>query len=104
MGLPVAVQGRDVAVVKLTREEARTRRLQSGEEERLLLAANGLEPLIIAALETGMRLGELLSLQWSQVGARSVPAGGEDEGQEGSAGAHLQGAQAVLDARGRSGG
>ena len=31
-----------VSAVKLAREEARTRRLQPGEEERLLLAANGL--------------------------------------------------------------
>lgn len=57
-----------VPVVKLAHEEARTRRLQAGEEERLLLAANGLAPLIVAALETGCRRGELLSLQWSQVG------------------------------------
>lgn len=58
----------DVAVVRLTREEARTRRLQGDEETRLLEASNGLQPLIVAALETGMRLGELLSLQWHQVG------------------------------------
>src|SRR6185436_1782430 len=56
-----------VAAVKLAREEARTRRLQPGEEERLLLAAGGLKDLIVAALETGCRLGELLSLEWSQV-------------------------------------
>jgi integrase len=66
----------DVAVVRLTREDARTRRLPGDEEERLLLAANGLRPLIVAALETGMRLGELLSLQWSQVGTDLfLPAG-----------------------------
>ena len=58
----------DVAVVRLTREEARTRRLQGDEKTRLLEASNGLQPLIVAALETGMRLGELLSLQWHQVG------------------------------------
>ena len=57
----------DVTVVKLAREEPRTRRLQPGEEERLLLQANGLQPLIVAALETGCRQGELLSLQWHQV-------------------------------------
>jgi len=56
-----------VAAVKLAREEARTRRLHPGEEERLLLAANGLKDLIVAALETGCRLGELLSMEWSQV-------------------------------------
>src|SRR6185436_19573080 len=52
-----------VSAVKLAREEARTRRLQPSEEERLLLHANGLRDLIVAALETGCRQGELLSLQ-----------------------------------------
>ncbi len=62
--------------MKLAREEARTRRLQGDEETRLLAKANGLQPLIIAALETGMRLGELLSLQWHQVGSDLfLPAG-----------------------------
>jgi integrase len=66
----------DVAVVKLAREDARTRRLQGDEETRLLEKANGLQPLIIGALETGMRLGELLSLQWHQVGSDLfLPAG-----------------------------
>lgn len=57
----------DVPVVKLRREEPRSRRLHEGEAERLLLAAGGLRDVIIAALETGMRTGELLSLQWHQV-------------------------------------
>lgn len=65
-----------VSAVKLAREEPRTRRLQPGEEERLLLNAKGLRDLIIAALETGCRLGELLSLQWDQVrGDLFLPAG-----------------------------
>jgi len=65
-----------VAAVKLAREEGRTRRLQPGEDERLLLAANSLRDLLIAALETGCRLGELLSLQWEQVrGDLFLPAG-----------------------------
>jgi len=65
-----------VSAVKLAREESRTRRLQPGEEERLLLAAGGLRDLIVAALETGCRLGELLSLQWEQVrGDLFLPAG-----------------------------
>jgi integrase len=39
-----------------------------GEERRLLAAANPwLQRLIIAALETGCRRGELLSLQWQDV-------------------------------------
>jgi integrase len=65
-----------VSAVKLAREESRTRRLQPGEDERLLLAAGGLHDLIVAALETGCRLGELLSLQWEQVrGDLFLPAG-----------------------------
>lgn len=68
-----------VSAVKLVSEKARirTRRLQAGEAERLLLAAGGLHDLIVAALETGCRLGELLSLQWEQVRADHLflPAG-----------------------------
>ena len=59
-----------VAVVKLTRnvEGARSRRLQPGEEAELLKHATPhLRALIVAALTTGCRLGELLSLQWHQV-------------------------------------
>src|ERR1700683_4763707 len=70
-----------VAVVKMETsvEGARTRRLapsvrmpdrtvQDGEEARLLKhAGSHLRALIIAALSTGARLGELLSLQWSQI-------------------------------------
>jgi len=41
---------------------------EPGEERRLLAAANPhLQALITAALETGCRVGELLSLQWWQV-------------------------------------
>ncbi len=65
-----------VSAVKLAREETRTRRLQPGEDERLLLNAGGLRDLIVAALETGCRRGELLSLQWEQVrGDLFLPAG-----------------------------
>ncbi len=65
-----------VSAVKLAREESRSRRLQPGEDERLLLAAGGLRDLIVAALETGCRRGELLSLQWHQVrGDLFLPAG-----------------------------
>ena len=49
-------------------ETERTRRLQPGERSRLLQHAHPhLQALIIAALATGCRLGELLSLQWSQI-------------------------------------
>lgn len=57
----------DVPAVRLAREEPRSRRLQPGESERLLAGAGGLGDLIVAALETGCRKGELLSMQWSQV-------------------------------------
>jgi integrase len=71
-----------VSVVKMetNAEGARTRRLEPSvpgkdgakdtpsEEERLLKAASPhLRAVITAALTTGCRLGELLSLQWSQV-------------------------------------
>ncbi len=51
---------------------ARDRRLQEGEERKLLDAADAgrnpyMRSLIITALETAMRQGELLSLSWSSV-------------------------------------
>ena len=57
----------DVPAVKLAHEEPRSRRLQLGEAERLMQAARGLHDLILAALETGCRSGELLSMQWRQI-------------------------------------
>ena len=55
-------------VVKLSRESGRTRRLEPGENERLLAACGPrLRAVVEAALETGCRKGELLSLQWHQV-------------------------------------
>lgn len=49
-------------------ETVRARRLQPGEEERLIkVAAPHLRALIIAALSTGCRVGELLTLQWGDV-------------------------------------
>jgi integrase len=57
-----------VAAVKLQRETARRRRLRPGEEERLFAACSSyLRVLVEAAIETGCRRGELLSLQWHQV-------------------------------------
>jgi integrase len=51
-------------IVRFAPEKPRTRRLLPGEEEQLLRAASrNLQALIIAALETGCRKGELLSLQ-----------------------------------------
>jgi integrase len=50
----------------------RTRRLKAGEEARLLAACDGgrtplMKPLIILAIETAMRCGEMLDLQWQHV-------------------------------------
>ncbi|MFN7982952.1 MAG: site-specific integrase [Vicinamibacterales bacterium] len=62
-----------VSVVRLSREESRTRRLQAGEEEQLLLKAKGrLRDLIVAALASGCRRGELLGLQWRDVRAQEL--------------------------------
>lgn len=58
----------DQPAIRLEREPSRRRRLQTGEAERLLAACGPhLRALVEAALETGCRKGELLSLQWSQV-------------------------------------
>jgi integrase len=67
----------NVAAVKLGREEARTRRLEPGEDVELAAPAGTLRDVITAALETGCRQGELLSLQWRQILPREVflPAG-----------------------------
>jgi integrase len=49
-------------------ESPRHRRLEGDEETRLLaVAPQWLQDLIVAALETGCRKGELLSLQWKQL-------------------------------------
>lgn len=66
-----------VATVRRAPENRRSRRLQPGESERLLAACpqpidstrepHPIRSLIEAALETGCRRGELLSLQWANV-------------------------------------
>ena len=59
-----------VTVVKLNgaAETPRDRRLDEGDEDKLIAAAGPrTQAIIIAALETGCRVGELLSLQWGQV-------------------------------------
>jgi integrase len=62
--------------VKLVRRppipRGRTRRLKDGEEQRLLAACDRgrtplLKPLIVLAIETAMRRGELIDLQWQHV-------------------------------------
>ena len=63
------------AVIKLSRETPRSRRLSvDADEEARLMAAAGpqLRAVIEAALETGLRRGELSSLQWTQVEGLTV--------------------------------
>lgn len=60
------------AVTKPPAGKARSRRLTGSEEQRLLEAAGQchnphIAPLIVFAIETGMRRGELLSLTWADV-------------------------------------
>jgi integrase len=62
-------------VVKLAQEAKRSRRLHDGEEAALFaICAAHLRAVIDAALETGMRLGEILSLQWEQVEGLRIAA------------------------------
>ena len=65
---PFKLGGRTVIRLNHAAEDARVRRLEPDEEAALLKHANPqLRALIVAALATGARLGELLSLQWSQI-------------------------------------
>ena len=49
-------------------DRARTRRLEAGEEQRLLIGANDqLQRIITLALETGMRRGEILNIKKSHI-------------------------------------
>src|SRR5262249_45978355 len=65
----------DESALKRTKHAQRTRRLTPDEETKLLAAAGALtrgagvrlSGLIVAALETGCRRGELLRLQWGDV-------------------------------------
>jgi hypothetical protein len=61
-------------------ETERIRRLAGNEEGRLLAAAGPhLQALIVAALETGCRLGELLTMQLG-AGPPQQPGGAEGAG------------------------
>jgi integrase len=57
-------------LIAFAKEESRSRRLLPGEEPALLAAATAvphLHDLIVAALETGGRRGELLALTWADL-------------------------------------
>lgn len=55
-------------VIHMFKETERDRRLEPGEEERLLAACHPhLRALVTTALETCCRVGELLKLQWKHV-------------------------------------
>lgn len=58
-----------VKKVKLFREDNRRLRFLSDEECRDLIASSAehLRPIIITALNTGMRLGEILGLKWKDI-------------------------------------
>ena len=56
------------SALKRRRHAQRNRRLRGDEEAQLVTRAHPrLQRMIVAALESGMRLGELLSLQWRDV-------------------------------------
>ena len=68
--------GNPVALVRGARPKlprGRDRRLLPGEEPRLLAACRAyggpIEPLVLLALETAMRRGELASMRWEHLGA-----------------------------------
>jgi integrase len=68
-----------VTVIQLEPEASRSRRLARGDEDRLLaVAGQHLGAMIVAALDSGLRLGELLALQWRDLdlvrGVITLPA------------------------------
>lgn len=70
-GIPL-VSNVALLVRKPKQARGRDRRLVAGEEQRLLDACQCskstlLAPLVILALESGMRLGEMLSLEWKHI-------------------------------------
>lgn len=71
-GIPLPL-GNPVAAVRMpTIANARDRRLEDGEEQRLMTALDAsrgkcLKSVALLALETAMRRGELLSLRWEYI-------------------------------------
>lgn len=61
-------KGNGVVAVHFAKEQPRSRRLEGDEEDRLIQnAGSHLRALIVAALETACRKGELLALRWRDV-------------------------------------
>ena len=70
-GIPLKENPLDKVTLK-AKDNRRERRLKDGEYEKLLKAARTrhnpfIEKIIIFAIETGMRRGEILNLKWDQV-------------------------------------
>ena len=65
----ISVPDNPVKMITLPKsDKARTRRLEAGEEQRLLIGANDqLQRIITLALETGMRRGEILNIKKSDI-------------------------------------
>ena len=64
----INLQQNPVAMVSLPKiGSGRDRRLEQGEEEKLLSASDELKRIIIVALETGMRRGEILNIKKSHI-------------------------------------
>jgi integrase len=65
----ISVPDNPVKMITLAKsDKARTRRLEAGEEQRLLITANDqLQRIITLALETGMRRGEILIIRKSHI-------------------------------------
>ena len=64
----INLQNNPVSMVSLPKAgRGRDRRLEQGEEEKLLSASAELKRIIIIALETGMRRGEILNIKKSHI-------------------------------------
>jgi len=62
-----------VSTVKFYREDPPTDRVLSEDEEQRLLecSAEHIKPIIVTALNTGLRYGELINLQWQDIDFRN---------------------------------